>query len=64
MKSVVGMIVVFLGLSVILYYNIFGLFAQSWMLYFSLILTAIMLIIVACRYGLPFHKKGESNDKT
>lgn len=63
MKSVFGTIVVFLGISVILYCNIFSLFAQSWMFTFSLVLAATMLLVAVFVLGLPSKKKGESDDK-
>lgn len=63
MKSVIGMIVVFIGVGIILYLDVFNLFAQSWMFISSLVLVAIMLLIAVFVLGLPLKKnKGGKHD--
>ena len=63
MKSVIGMIVVFAGVGIILYLDVFNLFAQSWMFTLSLIMVAIMLLIAVFVLGLPSKtKKGGKNE--
>ncbi len=57
MKSVIGMIVVFIGVGIILYLDVFNLFAKSWMFNLSLGLVAMMLLIAVFVLGLPFKKK-------
>jgi hypothetical protein len=61
MKSVIGMIVVFVGVGIILYLDVFSLFAQSWMFSISLIWVAIMLLIAVFTFGLPLKKKKGGN---
>lgn len=57
MKSVLGMIVVFIGLYIIIYSDIFGLFAQKWFIIFAGISVVASLGVAALMFGLPFKKK-------
>ena len=65
MKSVVGMIVVFIGLYIIAYSDIMGFFAQKTLYY-----TALGCVCIAAAFlGTPFTKplfkrRGDDNDKT
>ncbi len=64
MKSVIGMIVVFIGVYIVVYYDIFGFFAQKWFFIFSMCSIAVTLLIAAVTLGLPFNRKrGGQNDK-
>ncbi len=63
MKSIIGMIVVFIGLYIILYYDIFGFFAQSWVFYFSIILAIVMTLIAFVLLKHLEKVKGGKNDK-
>lgn len=63
MKSVLGMIVVFIGLYIIIYSDIFGFFAQKWVIIFAGTTVVASLIAAIFAFGLPFtHKKGGSNE--
>lgn len=57
MKSVLSMIVVFIGLYIIIYSDIFGLFAQKWFLIFAGVSVIASLTAAAVMLGLPFQKK-------
>ncbi len=62
MKSVLGMIVVFIGLYIVIYSDILGFFAQKWVLAFSVSLAIFMLIVAVVVLGLPFSKKKGGED--
>ena len=69
MKSVVGMIVVFIGLYIIAYSDIMGFFAQKTLYYTALGCVCIALEMAAAFLGTPFTKplfkrRGDDNDKT
>lgn len=57
MKSVFGMIVVFIGLYIVIYFDIFGFFAQKWFLILSGSTVIIMLGVTFVTLGSPFHRK-------
>lgn len=61
MKSVICMIGIFLGIYIILYYDIFSFFAQSWFLTASIVLSIIMVLIALFIYS-PQKKKGDNNE--
>lgn len=64
MKSVAGMILVFIGLYIILYGDVFSFFAQSSVTYFAIGSIFILLILALFVLGLPKIKNGGgSNDK-
>lgn len=63
MKSILGTIIIFLGLYIILYFDIFGFFAQSWMFYIALGLVLFMLVLAFVVLRKPLKKKGGQNDK-
>ena len=63
MKSVLGMIVVFIGLYIVVYFDIFGFFAQKWFLIFSGAAAVIMLCIALAVLGAPFNRKRGGNDE-
>ena len=63
MKSVLGMIVVLIGLYIVIYFDIFGFFAQKWFLIVSISAAAIMLGIAAAVFGLPFKRKRGGKDE-
>lgn len=63
MKSVFGMIVVFIGLYIVVYFGIFGFFAQKWFLILSGSSVIIMLGVAFFVLGSPFRRKeGGKND--
>ena len=64
MKYIIGMIVVFLGLYIILYYDVFGLFAHSWIFSFSIILACLMTLIAFILIKYLEKTKGGKNDKS
>ena len=69
MKSVVGMIVVFIGLYIIAYSDIMGFFAQKTIYYTVFGCVCIALAMAAAFLGTPFTKplfkrRGDDNDKT
>ncbi len=57
MKSVLGMIVVFIGLYIIIYSDILSFFAQKWFLVFAGVCVIASLAAAAIMLGLPFKKK-------
>ncbi len=61
MKSVLGMIVVFIGLYIILYSDIFGFFAQKGIIIFAGITVIASLLAAIFAFGLPFKKKKGKN---
>lgn len=63
MRSVFGTIIIFIALYIILYFDIFGFLAQSWVLYTAIGLVFVMLILALFILGLPGKKKGGHNDK-
>lgn len=64
MKSVLGMILVFIGVYIVIYFDIFGFFAQKWFLIFSLSSIVIMLIIALIVLGSPLKReRGGQDDK-
>ncbi len=68
MKSVAGMIVVFIGLYFIAYSDVIGFFAHKTLLYIALGLCVFMLLAAAAFLGTPFSKplikrRGDDNDK-
>lgn len=64
MKSVFGMIVVFIGLYIVIYFDIFGFFAQKWFLIVSASAAIIMLGVAFVVLGNPFkRKRGGENEK-
>ena len=64
MKSVIGMIVVFIGLYIVIYFDIFGFFAQKWFLYLSGTMVVISLLAALIVFGSPFtRKRGGQDDK-
>lgn len=60
MKSVFSMIVVFILVYIVIYFDIFGFFAQKWFLIFSICSVVLMLITALVMLGSPFKKKGGS----
>lgn len=64
MKSVAGMIIVFIGLYIIVYSDVFGFFAKSSMTIFAISSVVVMLILAVFLLGLPrIGKRGGDNDK-
>ena len=64
MKSVAGMIIVFIGLYIILYGDVFSFFAQSSVTYFAVGAIIVMLLLALFVLGLPkINKGGDSDDK-
>ncbi|MBQ8750924.1 MAG: hypothetical protein IJZ30_04745 [Alphaproteobacteria bacterium] len=63
MKSVICMMGVFLGVCIILYYDIFSFFAQSWALTASIVLSAIMVLIALFIYPNQQKKKNGGNNE-
>lgn len=64
MKSVLGMIVVFIGVYIVVYFDIFGFFAQKWVLIFSLTAVVVSLLAALVVFGTPFtRKRGGQDDK-
>lgn len=64
MKSVISMIVVFIGLYIVIYNDIMSFFAQKWFLLFAGIFAITMLIIAIIVLGSPFKikKRGDHNE--
>ena len=63
MKSIFGTIIIFIGLYIMLYFDIFGFFAQSWVLVSAVGLVLFMLILAVFVIGIPKKEKGGQNDK-
>lgn len=64
MRSVFGTIIIFIALYIILYFDIFGFLAQSWVLYTTIGLVVLMLVLALFVLGLPGKKKGgHKNEK-
>lgn len=64
MKSVAGMIIVFIGLYIILYGDVFSFFASSSMTFFAIGAIVVMLLLALFVLGFPkIRKRGDSNDK-
>lgn len=64
MKSVAGMFIVFIGLYIIVYSDVFSFFAQSSVTIFAISSAIAMLILALFVLGLPrIRKRGDSNDK-
>lgn len=64
MKSVLGMIMVFIGLYIVIYFDIFGFFAQKWFFIISICSVVIMLITALVVLGVPLkRKRGGQDDK-
>ena len=69
MKSVVGMIVVFIGLYIIAYSDVIGFFAHKTFHYVAIGSVCISLALAAAFFGTPiskplFKRRGDNNDKT
>ncbi|MBR1374329.1 hypothetical protein IJ556_07785 [bacterium] len=63
MKSVIGTIVIFIGIYVIVRNDILAFFAQDSFFIFALCSIVIMLIVAVTVLGLPkFGKRGEHDD--
>ncbi len=63
MKSVLGMIVVFIGLYIILSSDILSFFAQKWFMIFAVVAVIASLLAALFVFGLPFmKKKGENHE--
>ncbi|MCM1323638.1 MAG: hypothetical protein NC218_05710 [Acetobacter sp.] len=58
MKSVFSMIVVFIGVYIVIYFDIFGFFAQKWFLIVAFSAAVTMLLVALVVLGSPFKKKG------
>ena len=63
MKYIIGMIVVFVGLYIILYYDVFGLFAHSWVFNLSIILAVTMTLTAVILLKYLEKTKGGKKDK-
>ncbi len=63
MKSILGTIIIFFGIYIILYFDIFGFFAQTWVFYIALGLALFMLLLAFVVLRKPLKKKGGQNDK-
>lgn len=64
MKSVFGMIVVFIGVYIVVYFDIFGFFAQKWFFIFSICSVMVSLVAALIMLGSPFkRKRGGQDDK-
>lgn len=57
MKSVIGTIIIFIGLYVVITNDILGFFAQKSVTVFAICAIAVMLIVAVLVLGLPFSKK-------
>lgn len=62
MKSVFGMILVFIGVYIVIYFDIFGFFAQKWVFIFSISSVVVMLIIALFLLGSPLKRKRGGQD--
>ena len=63
MKSCMGMIMVFMGMYISLYYDILGFLAQPFMFKFSLIFASTMLILVVGALFVLAKKRGGYDEK-
>ena len=64
MKSVIGTIIIFIGLYVIITNDVLSFFAQKSVTIFAISAIAVMLIVAVLVLGLPFSKKkGGHHDK-
>lgn len=64
MKSCMGMIMVFIGMYIILYYDILGFLAQPFMFKFSLVLATTMLVgVVIALFVLAKIRGGGDDEK-
>ena len=62
MKSVICMIGVFLGIYIILFYDVFSFFAQSWFLVASIVLSVIMVLLIFIIHPIQSKNKGDNNE--
>lgn len=62
MKSVMGTIIIFIGLSIIIYSGILGFLAQESVFIFAVSAIVVMLIIAVVVLGSPFKKRGDYHD--
>ena len=63
MKYIIGMVVVFCGLYIILYYDMFSFFAQPWLLKFTIILDIILTLLAIAVIVYLRKKRGGKNGK-
>ncbi len=63
MRSVIGTIIIFIGIYVVMANDILSFFAQKSTLIFAVCAVIFMLIIAMLVLGLPHKKGGENHDK-
>lgn len=63
MKSYFGMLMVFLGMYIIFYYDILGFFAKPSMFWFALILASSTLVIGVASLFILAKKRGGNNEE-